>query len=307
MALAHELSWSSSRARMFHACKRRYYLQYYLAWGGWNRGASDERKRAYQLKKMTSMPMLAGDAVHSALEEWFQSRESGREFTREEVEAAALAILRRSYKESRDGAWRSSNKATRLSEHHYEEAKIDEASGAAAEYGKRYVERIKSAVATFFDSEDLAEVRAVEPKDYLAFEAMDTFTLFDTKIFAVPDLAYRRGEEVVIYDWKTGRPREADRYQLAIYTIYAREKWGVQPEQVETADAYLATDELETARHTAADMVPVEERIEASITEMRDMHFNADDSAGDPEAFPMVEAGSRECSMCNFRELCDRS
>ena len=50
---------------------------------------------------------------------------------------------------------------------------IDEASGAAAEYGKRYVERIKKAVATFFDSEDLAEVRSVEPKDYLAFEAMD--------------------------------------------------------------------------------------------------------------------------------------
>ena len=39
----------------------------------------------------------------------------------------------------------------------------------------------------------------------------------------------------------------------------------------------------------------------------REVHFNADDSAGDPEAFPMVEAGSRECSMCNFRELCDRS
>jgi len=291
---------------MFHACKRRYYLQYYLAWGGWNRGASDERKRAYMLKKMTSMPMLAGDALHRALEEWFQSRESGREFTREEVEAAGLAILRRSYRESRDGAWRSKNKAAHLSEHHYEDERVDEASGAAAEYGKRYVERIKKAAATFFDSDDLAEVRAVEPKDYLAFEAMDTFTLFDTKIFAVPDLAYRRGEEVVIYDWKTGKPREADRYQLAIYTIYAREKWGVAPEQVETADAYLATDELETARHTTADMVPVEERIEASISEMREVHFNADDSTGDPEAFPMVEAGSRECSMCNFRELCDR-
>jgi len=291
---------------MFHACKRRYYLQYYLAWKGWDRSASDERKRAYMLKKMTSMPMLAGDALHRALEEWFQSRESGREFTREEVEEAGLAILRRGYKDSRDGKWRSSGKLVHLSEHHYEEEKIDEASGAAAEYGKRYVERIKKAVASFFDSEGLAEVRAVEPKDYLAFEAMDTFTLFDTKIFAVPDLAYRRGEEVVIYHWKTGKPREADRDQLAIYTIYAREKWGAAPEQVETVDAYLATDELETARHTTADMVPVEEWIESSITEMREVHFNADESTGDAEAFPKVDESSRECSMCNFRELCDR-
>ena len=77
-------------------------------------------------------------------------------------------------------------------------------------------------------------------------------------------------------------------------------------EQVETADAYLATDELEMARHTTADMVPVEERIEASIAEMREVHFNADRATGDAEAFPKVEVGSRECSMCNFRELCDR-
>jgi hypothetical protein len=53
-------------------------------------------------------------------------------------------------------------------------------------------------------------------------------------------------------------------------------------------------------------MVPVEERIEASIAEMRAVHFNADESAGDEEDFPKVEEGSRECSMCNFRELCER-
>ena len=306
MALVHELSWSASRARMFHACRRRYYLQYYLAWKGWDSRAPEERKRAYLLKKMTRMPMLAGDALHRALEEWFQSRQSGREFTREEVEKAALAILRRGYKDSRDGTWRRSSKLVHLAEHHYEEGEIDEASGAAATYGKRYVERIQEAVATFFESADLDCVRAVEPADYLAFEAMDTFSLFDTKVYAVPDLAYRRGDEVVIYDWKTGRPREEDRYQLAVYTIYAREKWGVAPEDVEAVDAYLVGGEMETARHTAAELEPVEARIEASMTEMRAVHFNADDSAGDAEAFPMVEAGSRECTSCNFREVCDR-
>jgi len=306
MALVHELSWSASRARMFHACRRRYYLQYYLAWNGWDRKASDERQRAYMLKKMTRMPMLAGEALHRALEEWFQSRQSGREFTREEVEQAGLAILRRGYKDSRDGTWRRSSKLVHLAEHHYEEEQVDEASDAAATYGKRYVERIQQAVATFFESDDLECVRAVEPSDYLAFEAMDTFTLFDTKVYAVPDLAFRRGDEVVIYDWKTGQPREEDRHQLAVYTIYAREKWGAAPEDVEAVDAYLVGGELETVRHTAAELEPIEERIEASINEMREAHFNADDSAGDPEDFPKVEAGSRECSMCNFRELCDR-
>ena len=306
MALVHEFSWSASRARMFHACKRRYYLQYYLAWNGWDRGASAERQRTYLLKKMTRMPMLAGEALHKALEEWFQSRQSGREFTREEVEKAALAILRRGYRNSRDGTWRRSSKLVHLAEHHYEEEAIDEASGAAGAYGKRYVERIQQAVATFFESAMLEEVRAVEPASYLAFEAMDTFTLFGTKVYAVPDLAYRRGEEVVIYDWKTGRPREEDEEQLAVYTIYAREKWGVAPEQVETVDAYLPSDEVIGSRHSAEELVPVEERIEASMAEMRAVHFDAGEIDGDREAFPMVEAGSRECGSCNFRELCDR-
>ena len=92
---------------------------------------------------------------------------------------------------------------------------------------------------------------------------------------------------------------------MAVYTLYAREKWGTVPEKVESIDAYLATGDMIGARHTAEDMVPVEERIEASIAEMRLVHFNADESAGDAEDFPKVEEGSRECSMCNFRELCE--
>ena len=98
---------------------------------GWDRNASDDRKRAYMLKKMTSMPMLAGDALHRALEEWFQARESGREFTPEEVEQSALAILRRGYKDSRDGNWRRKSKLVHLTEHHYEDSRVDEASGRA--------------------------------------------------------------------------------------------------------------------------------------------------------------------------------
>jgi CRISPR/Cas system-associated exonuclease Cas4 (RecB family) len=306
MALVHELSWSASRARMFHDCKRRYYIQYYLAWKGWEGKASEGRQRAYMLKKMTRLPMLAGEALHQALANWFQARQSGREFTREELEKSALAILRQGYRHSRDGAWRRSAKLVHLAEHHYEEESMSETSGAAAAYGKRYVERIQAGVATFFESADLEEVRAVEPANYLAFEAMDTFILFDTKVYAVPDLAYRRGEEVVIYDWKTGRPRAADAEQLAVYTIYARQKWGVGAEQVETIDAYLPTDEVVTSRHTTEELAPVEERIEASMAEMRAMHFDADASEGDPQAFPMVDAASGECRSCNFRELCDR-
>ena len=55
-----------------------------------------------------------------------------------------------------------------------------------------------------------------------------------------------------------------------------------------------------------ADLLHVGRAVILVVRLSRQVHFNADDSTGDPEAFPMVETGSRECSMCNFRELCDR-
>ncbi|MEC7232177.1 MAG: hypothetical protein VXW31_04490, partial [Planctomycetota bacterium] len=190
MAIVHELSWSTSRARTFATCRRRYYHDYYLSWLGWGRNADPERRQAYLLKKMTRMPMFAGDIVHRAIVEYFARRDQGLGWTAEEATAWGVAELRRGYKESRDGGWKARPaKSVRLAEHHYEEERIDEASGAAGEYGKRYVERIGACLEAFFALPAVAAARDAEPGDWLACEEMSTFELFDTKIFAIPDFA----------------------------------------------------------------------------------------------------------------------
>jgi len=311
MAIVHELSWSVSRAGTFRSCKRMYYIDYYLSWRGWERTAPEERKRAYLLKKMTRLPMLAGDCLHTALEGWFQAKTEGRVLSADEVTQQAVMRLREGYKMSRDGGWRARpSKLTRLAEHHYVEDRIDEKSGAAAEYGTRYRRRIEDGVKAFFEMPELAEVREVDPKDYLALEEMGTIELFGTKAFAIPDFAYgrtRTGErEITIYDWKTGQPREQDRFQLAVYVFYAGEKWGAKPAECYCVDAYLPTRKLERTQFSDADMEPVMDRVETTLAEMREVHFDADEGMGDANAFPMVEEGSRECSSCNYRELCGR-
>jgi hypothetical protein len=328
MAIVHELSWSTSRARTFDSCRRKYYYDYYLSWLGWGRNADPERRSAYLLKKMTRMPMFAGDIVHRAIERYYSRRDQGQPWTSEEAIDWAVTELRRGYKESRDGGWKARPaKSIRLSEHHYGESRIDEASGEAGRYGKRYVERIRECLNTFFEAPELRSVREVEPGDWLACEEMSTFELFDTKIFAIPDFAYvdREGESapsqegagevggggpaVKIVDWKTGAPREADRFQLEVYAFYARERWKVDPLKTTAVDAYLGDGSLAEVQITDEVLAGALARIESSLTEMKAVHFDADASKGDRESFPMVPEAEapRACSSCSYRELCDRA
>lgn len=309
MAVVHELSWSVSRHGTFEACRRRYYYDYYYSWGGWDRRAAEGRQKAYLLKKMTRLPMLAGDALHQALAGWFEAKRSGRELRASEVEERALAILREGYRVSRDGVWRQRpSKLTRLAEHHYGEPDIDEASGAATEYGKRFVERIQSGVKHFFEHPELAPARDADPSSYLACEELGTIELHGTKAYAVPDFALRDGEGLVrIYDWKSGAPRDPDRFQLAVYVLYARAKWGSEPESVVCADAYLTRGEVRTERFTRDELERIRETIARSLDAMRGLHFDADRGEGDAERFPMLaDPAHRECASCNYRELCAR-
>ncbi|MEM9381762.1 MAG: PD-(D/E)XK nuclease family protein, partial [Planctomycetota bacterium] len=246
--------------------------------------------------------------------EYFARRDQGLAWSLEEATEWAVGELRRGYKESRDGGWKARPaKSIRLAEHHYQEDRIDESTGAAGEYGKRYVARITECLRTFFESLALDSARGAEPGDWLACEDMSTFELFDTRVFAVPDFAYREAHEgaeenVRIVDWKTGRPREEDRFQLQVYAFYARERWEVDPEHTTAADVYLLDGEISEVHVTADELERTLARIETSLGSMRELHFDAAASAGDPEDFPKapLEAAPQTCASCNYRELCDR-
>jgi hypothetical protein len=314
VAIQHELSWSTSRARTFDSCPRKYYWDYYGSWRGWERGAETERKQAYLLKKMTRMPMWAGDCLHVALEWWFERRRAGITPGPDEVKQHALGRLREGYKQSRDGLWKQRpSKLTHLAEHHYSEPDIDEGSGAAATYGKRFVGRIEQGTDGFFADPALAPVREAEPESWLACEELGTIELYGTKVYAIPDFAFRRKvdgvEQVLIYDWKTGREREADKFQLALYVLYAAQRWGTEPENTICVDAYLPEARCVEMRFTTEQLDDVLGRVQSSMHAMREVHFDADREDGDIEAFPMRgddPDGLRECSRCNYRELCGR-
>ena len=91
--LTNEVSWSRKRANLLAGCPRRYFYQYYLKWDGWNQDAAAEKRLAYRLSLMTSLPRLAGIAVHETIRRLLSSARNRRPLTDspEEIAAARTA------------------------------------------------------------------------------------------------------------------------------------------------------------------------------------------------------------------------
>ena len=123
------------------------------------------------------------------------------------------------------------SKLTHLAEHHYEEPAIDESTGEAATYGKRYVERIETSLSTFYNDPALEEARSVEPGRHPRLRG-------DVHVRAVRHQDLRRsGLRLSLARWRGRRlrlgrragPRRRTASQLAVYVEYAEAKWGVDP------------------------------------------------------------------------------
>ena len=314
MAIFHELSWSSSRARTFGECKRMYYYQYYGGWRGWERDEPEERQRIYRLSKLTRMYLETGSIVHSCVARYFHSKKLERVLDSEELAETGADMLREKFRESVQGRWRQRPaKFTHFAEHHFEESTVSDRA-SAAEYGGRHVERIRESIRGFFETPDLAWVREAAPETYVHVEEEDSFDTFDfegTKVFGIPDFAIQDGRGLVhLYDWKTGKPDEDnDPFQLHVYALYADTEWEIPRERFRAYDAYLGTRKVQPCEISEKSLDEARARIRASIEAMRELHFNADEGMGSAAPFPQIPADSPaavECKSCRFRELCDR-
>ena len=76
--VTNDFSWSKSRDGVFQECRRKYFYQYYGAWGGWDAGAPPDVRRLYILKQLASRQQWAGRIVHDAVEMAFQVMRAGR-------------------------------------------------------------------------------------------------------------------------------------------------------------------------------------------------------------------------------------
>ncbi len=292
-----DFSWSMSRAAKLNDCPRAYYFHYYASWGGWEAGAPPEIKTLWRLKKLTSRKAWAGTEVHDTIAWALDRVRRGAELP--DVGAAVGRMherMRQGFKESREGAWQR-RKALGLVEHAYDEPIDDTEWADNWAHARRCLE-------FFYEAQVLEDILDAGPDHWFPIDALDTFDFEGTKIYVAPDFAFRTGEGTVrLLDWKTGKPRDKDRSQVRGYTLFAEDKWDVDPATVRAELHYLGQGEVVEVPVAPEDLDAFRAEMRGSIETMQAGLVDVAGNVADPDAFPPV-AEPRACSRCNFRGAC---
>ncbi len=291
-----DISWSKSRDGKFRECLRAYWFHYYGSWGGWDAAAPDRNKEIYRLKNVRSKEMWAGDVVHRCCERALTNLRRGIEpLDPQAAIDATIQSMRDEWARSRSGDVKE-----RLTEHEYAIPVPDAQWRANAEHVRR-------CLATFYRLPLYEQLRSLPSDRWLEVESLQSFELENVKVFVKLDASYRtESGEIVIIDWKTGRARGDDHsMQIATYVLYASQRWGVPPEQVETQLVYLASGEIQTLRLEKRALDAALSRIQNSIRDMLQKVDSPESNAASEEDFPAVDS-PRLCRRCNYRRICLR-
>lgn len=286
-ALGGDFSWSVSRHDSFQRCRRKYYLSYYAA-------AHDPE--IYRLKKLSALPLWAGNAVHDTIETFLREADAVPD------EAGREALIHRVVHERLLGEWRESESGPdgfRLFEHEYEQ-------DVSQDDKRHLVGIVMRSLRAFFRSDTLREAFEAGKESWLALEELSGFEVEDVPVRVRMDLAFRRRDgRVVIVDWKTGRSEgRFSEVQVAGYALYAAEHgWAADPLEIETELAYLAIPRYVRRRLRPESLASARSFIVRSAGRMREALADAGENRARLDDFPMIDRPST-CRRCGFRRVC---
>jgi len=294
-------SWSVSRYDIFRKCRRMYYFQYYGFWGGWDFTADKRTRTIYILKQLQNRQMWAGSKVHECIESTLNEIKTGigKIDTEKKIETT-LDLMRKEFLSSKNKKYQIDPKTCALLEHEYglEVSKEEWQSNA-----DNVVECLKQ----FFNSDAYKEITQLLDNQWLELEQFPFFYLEDFKIYAVLDFAFRRNDEIIIYDWKTGKEDpEKDKFQLACYGLFATQKWNIEADKVKLVDFYLSNDNQKEFNFEDFEVDEIHDQIVNSIDEMIGMLDDPKENIAREDGFPFTE-NEQICKYCNFNKMCPKS
>lgn len=294
-------SWSISRSDMFDYCKRKYYLNYYESWGGWEWNATSRNRLIYFLKNRQFSEMWLGDVVHKAIKYAIEHRN--------EVDENKLIdfLTRRLAKDHQTST--AFTKATAKPKdlwlfEHYKNKEIDLAA---------VTEKAILCIKSFFKSQPYQELMEIENKDILYLDNADLnmmqFDLNGDTLYAIPDLCYRNKQgHIILIDWKTGRAPETDLTpQLKLYSLRLSlvDQLNPDQQQIYAYSIYLQDGEQKGRRISTEDIDSILQKANASMGEMKASLIDVINNQPKPVgAFPKTD-NTRKCGSCVYQELCE--
>lgn len=301
--LVNELTWSVSRDRLFRTCERAYYYQYYGSWGGWERDAPDRTRKLYILKNIKSLPMWAGEIVHSVI------AESLRRYAMKKSPLTVAALqtegrrkLRSGWLEAVNREWLHQPKKTNLQELYYGNGKT-----LPKEQTEKIRRKVNFCLENFSESTVLKEILAASYLNWKPVDMLDSFVLEGgLKVWCALDFAFVEPDGgLKVIDWKTGAERNDELHmQLACYAIYVRKKW-----HTDIANQRLAAVILpESARESLYSLdeqklMEAQNQILESAAAMRAKLSDIENNIAEEENFAKC-GNSRICQSCKFKEVC---
>jgi len=295
--LKNEFSWSPSRYRKFDICKRKYYYHYYGSWGGWEDDANESTKEIYSLKNMTNIPRFVGEVVHNAINDILDQLRQGNLIEQNTAEKMVVQSFKKGWRESKKGEWKKSPKWNiNLYEHYYNEIPSQD---ELKEVGDKLVKSIKG----FYKSESFVFIKTLPLIDWICKEELASFDFEGTKVYVKLDFAARHGDKVYVYDWKTGKKVFEDEIQLAVYSIYALDNWGINLDNLRLFDVYLIKRMPIKVKVNQPSIDETKVIMRESIAEMKSLLDDVDENVVSFDNFPMID-DTTICKVCQFKGVC---
>lgn len=299
--LQNEFSWSKSRDETLHSCLRRYWFQYYGAWGGWDWHATYRVRQIYMLKQLHNRHAWIGVRVHEALEQLLKLLQRGAPLPEKSVSQIRLREqLRQDFRASRAGKYRDQPKRyLGLIEHEYRQEIED------CEW-RRLADLAEECLNQFYLLPLQQELQELTNEQWLELEELNSFELDGYKIWVSLDASFQRDDQVVLLDWKTGKAEEADHsLQMGIYALYAMDKWHVDPSSILLREVYLGSGVIREYHSGSLKLTSVLHYVSESIHRMRSLLRDGKRNLAEEDDFPLTE-DLAQCTQCNFRKVCPR-
>lgn len=295
--LTNEFSWSKSRYDIFNECRRKYYYHYYASWGGWEPDVPAQTREIYILKQLKNRWMWAGDVVHKCLQKVLDNLSKGiSPLPLEDILDLTRKSMRTDFRLSREGHYRQDPKSCALFEHEYQ-------TQVTQEQWQQIAETAEYALSNFFLSPTFLSIFYWPKQDILEIENLASFEIEANKIYVKLDFCCRKGAQIYIYDWKTGKNGPDVDFQMACYALYVQKRWGIELNNCKIIEYNLVDDRLNILLLVPKICQEIEEQILQSIGQMTGLLKDKQQNIACEADFPQNEHLG-DCKWCNYLKVC---
>ncbi len=261
--------------------------------------AGTRTRLIYMLKKLQNRYMWAGQKVHGAIEWTLKQIKKGDRVKEADLIERIIAEMRKEFLSSKKMKYRQNPKTVALFEHEYNQQVSDREWKANAKHVIQCLEQ-------FFKSSIYMNIKNLEDEEWLEIEHLSYFVYHGIKVHVMLDFAFREGDTIWIYDWKTGKEEQNPlNLQLACYGLYAEQKWYAKPENIRLTQFYLSENRERTWSLPDLDLDRAQKYVRDSITAMLDQLDDSEANRASEKRFAFTDDEGR-CRFCNFYKVCPR-